>query len=478
MQILIHIGYPKTGSSAIQSHINCNKGWLAKRGVYVPTSGYCGGLGHCFLFGENDSDDPPKELSGLLNGPGTLEALRQEIDACDKAGFENVLLTWEGFCILDQSLIRRLKGCFDKYSVVLFGYVRAQPELTQSLILQAIKSGRFRKSIFAIQVDDALSSPWYLDFDKTFSKWADESDDSITIRTKIYEKSLLLNSDVVEDFIDWIGLKIDSAFVNQSKDLNHSLDYQSAALLALGVAAGLNPRNISRLSHALSKSSALSAGSHKNFLPRETIVKIREAHIDSNLRFLDKFFPENVDAEGATDFMSGQTPSSLESAVPIIGTYEELCNLLSSRDVEVWQGNILLGHHVSRVTNQPGNGWRDSENKGVWSIGECSEIIFRIPEVHPTEGPKGLLLTLTGNYFGDNTSTLVCIDGAITRVDLRSSALNIPIDEDKRENGIRVELRHDMPTSPLDQGSGASADKLAFCLQQIGYEFIWEKFYQ
>ena len=260
MEISIHIGFPKTGTSAIQSHINSNQNWFAKRGVYIPKSGYSSGLGHCFLFGKNDTDNPPKEIAGLLGDTSALAHLAEEIQACEKAGFDRVLMTWESFSVLDRTLISKLKTCLGNYNVTLYAYVREQAELTQSLILQAIKTRRSREAVFSSIADESLTSPWYLDFFAVFSMWKEVFGDGISIRTKIYERNLLLEFDIVADFLDWLGFKIDVHFATQGVDVNHSLDFRAAAVLALAKAAGLNGRGMSKLSRALSKSRILSSG--------------------------------------------------------------------------------------------------------------------------------------------------------------------------------------------------------------------------
>lgn len=475
MKICIHIGFPKTGSTALQSHVNANRNWLARRGVYIPNSGYNPGLGHCFLFGKSDISSPPKGISRLLVDTSAIPDLAEEIQACENAGFDTVLLTWEGFSLLDRTLISKMKGCFGNYDVTLFSYVREQADLTQSLILQSIKTGTSSQTIFSYIADDLLTNPWYLDFYAVFSMWKEEFGDQITIRTKIYERNLLLDQDIVADFIDWLGLKSDRHFANQGAHVNHSLDFRAAAVLALAKAAGLRARGMAELSRALLKSNILRSDAQKRFLPKKIIENIRNSNINSNRLLLEKFQPENMTSVQSSEYFNRDAIDLPENEDPIVQVFRELYSIIDDRELEVWHGNILVGHELSRVTNQVGTGWRDSENDGIWSVGESSEIAFQMPTVDSSEGPLGLKLTLAGIYFGSNKSTVVCRHGASTRENLLSAELSIPIDDNIRAGGIHLKLSHDDPTSPLETGTGKSPDKLAFQLRYIQYDFYWEE---
>ncbi|MEM1152888.1 MAG: hypothetical protein AAGI44_02030, partial [Pseudomonadota bacterium] len=66
MRVYIHIGYPKTGSSAIQSHIFTNRAWFETQGVYIPRTGYASGMGHSKLI---NADLPNLVLPSQKNIP-------------------------------------------------------------------------------------------------------------------------------------------------------------------------------------------------------------------------------------------------------------------------------------------------------------------------------------------------------------------------------------------------------------------------
>jgi len=473
MEICIHIGFPKTGTSAIQAHINSNKNWLAKRGVYLPKSGYCSGLGHCFLFGASDANEPPKEIAWLLGDTSAIANLAEEIQACEKAGFDRVLLSWESFSALDRPLISKLKSCFGNHNVTLYAYVREQAELTQSLILQGIKSGRARGTVFSSIANESLTSPWYLDFFSVFSMWEEEFGEDITIRTKIYQRGSLVESDIVADFFDWLGLKIDRHFARQGADVNHSLDFRAAAFLALAKTTGLNSRGMSKLTRALLKSQILGSDRQERFLPKQTVENIQNSHIVSNGRFLERYQPENLTSTQSFDYFSRGSIELPGSEDPLIQISSELYSIISNRQLETWHGNPLTGHELSRVANDTGVGWRKSEEGGIWSLGDLSEIAFQLPAVDPGEGPTGIAVTLRGKYFANNKSTVVSRGEITTREDLQHAVLNIPIDDDVRREGICLKLSHDHPVSPLEMASGKSSDRLAFRLRHLEYDFYW-----
>lgn len=475
MKVYIHIGFPKTGTSAIQAHINCNWSWLARRGVYIPKTGYSPGLGHCYLFGKNDTENPPNEIAYLLRETSVLDDLADEIQKSEKSGFNAALLSWEGFCLLDETLIGRLKASLDRHDVTVYAYVREQAELTQSLMLQAIKARRTAETVFSFAEDESLTVPWYLNFFGVFSTWANAFKDSLAIRTKIYERKLLVGSDVVTDFINWLGLEVDEHFAYQGSDVNHSLDVRAAAVMALAKTAGLDAKGLTYLSRALSQSSILGASGHKHFLPERTMSRIRASHLESNRQFLREFPPENQVPEKLFEHFVREAPEPSKSEDPLVKLSRELCSIIEDRVPEIWHGNALIGFELFRVTSRAGNGWRQPAAKGIFSVSETSEIIFQLPAICPNEGPKGLKLNLNGVYFGKNSSTLVHRRETVSRENLQNATLYIPIDETVRTEGIHLKLMHDEPASPKELGTGNDSDKLAYQLQHIEYSFLWEE---
>lgn len=473
MEVILHIGYPKTGSSAIQSHIHTNRGWLQKNGIYIPESGYGRGLGHAFLFGLDAKSPPPRGGDQALRGEDRLGDLEEELRQAEQRGFRRALISWEGLVSIQTHAIQSLCNALLGHSITLLAYVREQSALFQSAILQHVEAATNSPliSVFGNNNLSEISTEIY-DFDATLSSWQTIFTDQIDVRIRVYEKRCLIDGNIVIDFLSWIGLSPDAGFCLQSKQVNHSLDSRTAALLLVAQAAGLDRGGRLKLSRALSQVIGRRGARDRKFLGDDELDLLRERYRMCNLRLFEKFKPENVDSD-TSGFSLPEGKSEPEVSAIEFDFLRDLYNELTAPAMVVWQGDTLVSHKLVKIAGSRNQGWRGAEVTGVWSVGPASELAFLLPELDPVEGPKALKLTIAGRYFGENINTRVVVNGNEEILDLKSTELCIDIDERVLRQGIRIELLHSSPQIPNEQKAGLEENGIAFKLEWLSYSFIW-----
>lgn len=476
MKVYLHIGWPKTGTSALQSHINTNRQWLETRGVSVPLAGYASAHGHAFLFSRHDTEEASPEMALFLKETGELNRLRDELLNCQQRGQRSALLSWEAFALSDAPLIGLLAEALAGFEIEVLAYLRNQSDLYQSLKIQSVETlpGTGR-DLLQRDGSSTPSLPWFIDYHKVLSRWREQLPNHAVIRTRLYHRDLLKSRGVVTDFLEWVGVPVDASFCYLSNATNPSLDATSAMLLALIDSVGMNRRSRTRLSRALASACADVHAGPKGFLDSADSRRIQERYRTSNERLLAEFPPENL--EGATPegwFAAGNGLAAGDNANhPLVELYRTAYESLVSEEPVLWQGYILTGHDLHDLTIRVDDGWRATENIGVWSLGPVSWINFRLPRLNREGGPSRVLVSIEGRYFGDNNSTLVDIGGEAQRADLRDADIAVIIDDSVRRNGVRIRLAHDAPRSPAEAGTGPSTDPLAFLLTRLSYELDW-----
>ncbi|MEZ5503784.1 MAG: hypothetical protein R3E50_14405 [Halioglobus sp.] len=127
VQVVLHIGTDKTGSTSIQNTLFLNRDWLADRSIYVPSTGLGEGNGHATLLSRLDTAE--------------LASLAAELETARANGMAQALLSWEGMASFrfGRSKIRRLVAALGAVEVRVLVYLREQAQIIQSGHLQQVK---------------------------------------------------------------------------------------------------------------------------------------------------------------------------------------------------------------------------------------------------------------------------------------------------------------------------------------------------
>ncbi|MEZ5571588.1 MAG: hypothetical protein R3E64_06140 [Halioglobus sp.] len=476
MKVYLHIGFPKTGSTAVQSHIFTNQQWFLNHGYYIPQAGYASGFGHAFLLGADDySFSANDTVFSELSQQGALADLAQELRSAELQGFCKALISWEGFALSNKNVIDRLKQTLQGHHVILIVYIRDQPTLYQSAILQNIENLIALSKATIFETNDVPDSEVNnYNFYRVLSTWKSIFADQIEIRVRVYDKNKLLEKNIVRDFLQFIGLGAIDGFSLQSKRINTSIDARSAALLLVAKAAGLDYKGLLALSTALVRVADMSKRGQRRFLTKQAQEDLRRRFRKSNQQLVQEFPPENI---GTTDtlFSSTDFEQPAEASESELDFFRHVYHALREPVVGLWQGQSLTSQRLARVAGPPNKGWRGPELSGVWSVGPESEIAFRLPQTDSVGGPKSIILTIAGRYFGDNTTTAIVINDKEEQTCLTRKEIRIVMDDHIRENGVHIYLRHATP-QVLENGKPVcSKSGLAFKLEFLSYKFNWEK---
>jgi hypothetical protein len=145
--LVLHIGYPKTGTTAVQAFLNANRDALRSRGVCYPATG------------QSDDHSHNRLVLGLTGShdDGMAAALGGEIE---QANCQTVVLSSELFLYRLEALVspsRHLSQILSGHTLRAVCYVRRQDSFLESLYRQFVWDPGSRLSLDA---DDFLNSEY------------------------------------------------------------------------------------------------------------------------------------------------------------------------------------------------------------------------------------------------------------------------------------------------------------------------------
>jgi|GEM_PF-583562 len=194
--IYLHIGYHKTGTTAIQQSLYNHHELLKEQGYFYPIMG--GKIGHHNIAWELQS------MWKFSASEGNLQDLLVEIKQNPNS---SVIISSERLSRLTRDQIEKLAHAFMNYDVKVIVYLRRQDQLLQSIWSQTVKNGKEKRS-FAIWLDEmvfnyAEDNPAYknsehkLNYSLTITEWAEVFGEE-NIRVRVYDK---LIKNILKDFL-------------------------------------------------------------------------------------------------------------------------------------------------------------------------------------------------------------------------------------------------------------------------------------
>lgn len=221
--LYIHIGTPKTGTTAIQRFCKTNQELLFKKGYCYPDSQYVypnvGRLrnGH-FLSGGYKKEDGSRDVE--RDKQVLDDAMNQIIGLLSK--YENVILSDEGIWHSTRKYRANIWDYLNKkseeynFQIKIIVYLRRQDTFASSWLNQSIKEGL--NSPFSIMEweDFVNRKPFHLitDYYGHISKIAKVlGKENIIVR--VFEKKSFVGdgNTIISDFLDAIGLKLTDDFI-------------------------------------------------------------------------------------------------------------------------------------------------------------------------------------------------------------------------------------------------------------------------
>lgn len=208
--LYLHVGMPKTGTTALQSFCANNGSWLEKNGLVYPVMAYY--FRHCsqnrnahFLLVKDRAKLARHEIKRYT--PKLRESMFNEIFS-SFGKTDKVLISDEAFWytkdIADQALTG-LKDRCDRQGVNLkiVAYLRRQDEVAESWYAQRVKMGLKTEGFqdFLERIDEFIP----LHYEKRLGEFSEiVGKDNVVVRT--YHKGLIKDNGLIKDFLQALGV--------------------------------------------------------------------------------------------------------------------------------------------------------------------------------------------------------------------------------------------------------------------------------
>jgi hypothetical protein len=272
-KIYIHIGFGKTGTTAIQSFFSRNRVELLKHDFLYPTTGLEIG-GHHLLAPVGTCD-----ISG--NTQVMYKQLAKEIKDSPAS---NIFISSENFIFAKPTLIESVQKEFEKFDVKIIFYIRSQYALIESVFLQWQKVGAdYQGSV----VNFFNKHKAAFDFEQRIAPWATYFGKDAII-SRLYEKKLI-GEDVCKDIAAVLGLE--KLNVTSSRgDENFSLRPEFSALVSLVDSANVVNEERSKIINELLRLTERFYSVKKEHLIKSDLKdEITRFYEKSNLEFANKY---------------------------------------------------------------------------------------------------------------------------------------------------------------------------------------------
>jgi hypothetical protein len=262
VDVVLHIGTGKTGTTTIQSVLGRSRPALRAGGTLYPrTFGRVRHLAFNFLVmpddelvrspewlrAGHDATDPAVLRRGLRR------RLRRELEP----DVRRLLISDEALYRRDTATVKRARRFTDARggSVRVVAYLRRQDEHLASNYQQVVKGGEVSRMIGWAASD---LSPTY-DYHRNLSRWREHlAPEEFVVRP--FEPDRFVGGSLIDDFLDAAGLETTAADLEPAQRRNESLSAESVEVLRLlnlhrvehrGARAGLiiNREHIKRLQH-------------------------------------------------------------------------------------------------------------------------------------------------------------------------------------------------------------------------------------
>jgi len=231
-KLTLHIGYNKTGTSAIQTFLDRNRQPLIETGLHYPRTGIFDsahyGISEFFI------GRPVK--TGVNTGQVLINALRDEIAS---SGCDNVILSSEYFTTANPDHIARVRKAIAEFA----------PDYQMQVIIYLRRHDLWFESLFNQAEKTAPAPPWQMDirdfvlhvlgtaspecsYLRVVDRWARTFGDANVI-VRPFEEDQFSGGTLVADFFHALGQELPDGLAVADAKSNESLSAE--ALYAIGV---------------------------------------------------------------------------------------------------------------------------------------------------------------------------------------------------------------------------------------------------
>ena len=203
MKVILHTGWRKTGTSAIQHFLYSNRARLRERhSILYPETGLFGRAHHLAgwkLLGRGARGWASRggRSSSFQREGGFAEMIREAADSGCRA------LVASSEVLSQPGILEKLQEALRGHEVEVISYVRRQDRYIEARYNQRVKDGRLTIGLeeFAARQADGDG----LDYHEHFRRWAGAFGRE-AVKIRLYERERFPRGDVRLDFLDAIGL--------------------------------------------------------------------------------------------------------------------------------------------------------------------------------------------------------------------------------------------------------------------------------
>lgn len=457
MEIILHIGTDKTGSTAIQRALSQNRDWFLSRSIYIPRSGFGERNGHAEILMTLPQSD--------------LEALSTELQTAKTQGYRVALISWEGMFFFDTPQIRRLANALPSFPTRVLIYVREQAEIIQSGHLQWIEMSEDAREIATIAQPrtsiEKLAAFLFIrnparNYYHRLRKWERCIPKAIfTIR--VFSKSTLHSGDVVADLLHLLSLSVEGNFEVTTATRNPSIDVEVAMFIEMWRKSAKPMQDVDTLVYLAQLLMDENGTSTKYFLDETSVKSIRKYFRRSNLKLAKRYMGTE------------QYPfSDLATCWRKEGVEEIQASALSLLQKSNQRVHIAAGAGIHEIVDFV-EGWNEPEDWGVWSLGAASVARFYISHKHLNDDADSIRLIINGHYYGNNSRTFITVNAVnFGEQDLSNHCadLVIPLTALHAKGAVELVFSHRHPISPFELNSAKDNRALAFAMTTVGYVLV------
>lgn len=234
LDLVLHIGSGKTGTSSIQYFLRLNRDPLAEIGHLYPRTPGRTRHARLGLFLRTD-EELEKDLSWhRLNTPDPAafrrRFRRRLFREINESGLSSVLLSDEALYGSSVEALRRLRTFTDRIagSVRLVVYLRRQDDHLVSRYQQLVKMGETRRIDEWARPDFAKT----YDYHARLSLWKQQLDPNEFV-VRSFERDSFVEGSLYQDFLDAAGISARAGKLKQVELRNPSLDAEAVEFLRL-----------------------------------------------------------------------------------------------------------------------------------------------------------------------------------------------------------------------------------------------------
>lgn len=224
-KLYLHIGMPKTGSSAVQQFLFDNVQVLKQNGFYYPKSASNTVAQHCLgaIHLAKDSDRYKR------NGKKEEKAAVALMADIQRSKHQNILISSEYLWEVEPDILLKY---FHDFEIVVIGYFRLPHKFAASIYQEFTKNPRLHRTETLEEFLAHYPQSFMKEYCRRLEQWLGV-EDKVDLRLKLFEKDHLACGNVIYDVLAELSLDPTTGFsgFNSEKRANTSLSAEMVEVL-------------------------------------------------------------------------------------------------------------------------------------------------------------------------------------------------------------------------------------------------------